>query len=118
MKFLIGFVIGVSLLLFTSGTVVDNQPVDQKIVPVVMDIQISEYPGPFLSMGGRLKYHVLINGRIVGMHDEDAHTILSIFKIPAYTPEQFHELGLDNQIWAFERSGKGFAKNLVSARTR
>lgn len=111
------------MLLLTSGTV--STPVNKTyaeaeppVVPVVVDLHISEYPGPFLNMGGQIKYHVLINGRIVGMHDEDAQALLDIFNIVPYTPEQFQELGLDHQIWAFDRKGKGFTKQLVSTRTR
>ena len=123
MKFIVPVICVFSMLLLSSGTVsttkhLETKPIDQPIVPVVVDIHISEYPGPFLNMGGRLKYHVLINGRIVGMHDKDAQTILDLFNITPYTPEQFHDLGLDNQIWAFKRKGNGFTNHLVSSRTR
>jgi hypothetical protein len=118
-KFLVSFIIGIGSLLLTSGTIIDSQPpVQPPVVPVVVDIHVSEYPGPFLNIGGKLKYHVLINGRIVGMHDEDARAILNIFKIPAYTPEQFYKLGLDNQIWASQSPGKRFSGDLVSVRSR
>lgn len=123
MKFIVPVICVFGMLLLTSGTVSTTKQIEsiqpeQPIVPVVVDLHISEYPGPFLNMGGQLKYHVLINGRIVGMHDEDAQTLLDIFNITPYTPEQFNELGLDHQIWALRRKGKDFTKQLVSTRTR
>lgn len=119
MKYIIPIICVFGMLLLTSGTVSTiKQTEPDPIIPVVVDLHISEYPAPFLNMGGRLKYHVLINGRIVGMHDKDAQTLLDIFNITPYTPEQFHELGLDNQIWAFRRKGKDFTTQLVSGRTR
>lgn len=123
MKFIVPVICVFGMLLLSSGTVsttnqLEPKSVDQPIVPVVVDLHISEYPGPFLNMGGQLKYHVLINGRIVGMHDEDAQALLDIFNITPYTSDQFHELGLDHQIWAFKRKGNGFTNHLVSGRTR
>lgn len=123
MKYIVPVVCIFGVLLLTSGTVsTPKQPelisTNQPVIPVVVDLHISEYPGSFLNMGGRLKYHVLINGRIVGMHDVDAQALLDIFNITPYTPEQFHELGLDHQIWAFEKKEKGFTTQFVSGRTR
>jgi len=123
MKFIVPIVCIFGVLLLTSGTVnTPKQPepvsINQPVIPVVVDLHISEYPGPFLNMGGRLKYHVLINGRIVGMHDVDAQALLDIFNITPYTSEQFHELGLDHQIWAFRRKGKNFTTHLATKRTR
>lgn len=123
MKYIVSFCCLIGMLLLTSGTVDTSvrpsaAPPARPVVPVVVDLHISEYPGPFLNMGGELKYHVLINGRIVGMHDEDTQALLDIFNITPYTPEQFQELGLDNQIWAFNRKGKGFTNQLASGRTR
>ena len=121
MKYIIVIACVLGTLLLTSGTThnINVAPQTQTtITPVVVDMHVSEYPGPFLNMGGALKYHVLINGKIVGMHDQDVMNILKIFNITPYTSEQFHQLGLDNQIWAFERPGKGFTEKFISGRTR
>ena len=89
MKYIVPVVCVFGVLLLTSGTVsTPKQPeyvtINQPIVPLVVDLHISEYPGSFLNMGGRLKYHVLINGRIVGMHDVDTQALLDIFNITPY----------------------------------
>lgn len=108
------------VLLLTSGTVVHDSPHAQsvtqsKVTPLVVNLHVSEYPEP-LTMLGMYKYHVLINGRIVGMTDAQAAQLLTRYNITPYTPEQFYQLGLDNQIWARTGDNPSQNNNVASRR--
>ena len=101
---------GVAFLLLTSATVV--QPTNEtpqflfdfeleKEIDVV-EVTIAKYPPP-LDIDGRNKYHVTINGVVVGMIDEDAELLMSMFNIKPYTGKQFYEKNLGHTIWVSKR---------------
>lgn len=97
----VSFVIGTAMSHDTSN---DMDVTFEPSVFEYISMTIAEYPSPFLNMGGELKYHVMINGQIVGMHDEDAQMLLDTFKVTPIPASDFHNSGLDHQIWAFRRS--------------
>lgn len=119
MKYVVTLISLCGMLLLT-GTVEDtpSAPIVKKpIVPAIVDIHVAEYPEPFLNMNGMMKYHVMINGKIVGMSDNDVQMIIDLFGITPYTGEQFHELGMDHVIWANKRH-VGFSNSLTSVGRR
>jgi hypothetical protein len=122
MKYVVTLITLCGALLLTSGTVEDTPPipnytVKETIIPVIVDMHVAEYPPPVLNINGMMKYHVMINGKVVGMSDNDVQTIVDLFDITPYPGDQFHELGMDSVIWANKRH-VGFSDNLTSVGRR
>jgi hypothetical protein len=104
-------VIGAVILLLTSTTtksdyVTDNRHTNHQLV----DITIAKYPPP---LNFREKYHVTINGKAVGMLDEDTQALLDLFQVDSYTGQDFHDMNLGTTIWVRRnRQSAGFTTHL------
>lgn len=100
----------VILLLTSTTTKSDYVTTTQYIEHRSVDIKIAEYPPPldFLT-----KYHVTINGKVVGMLDEDTRAMLDLFQVESYTGQDFHDMSLGTSIWARRNNhSAGFSKNI------